>query len=80
MSTGHVSPSQAALASWATTSGVTPKVRSLQISGDRAEVVLDLGQHFDDWVYCIERVDGWHVTVDGNGPCIGWDDPTFVQW
>ena len=55
-------------------------MKSIDVRGDRAEVVLDYGQHFDDWVYCLKRSDGWHVMVDGNGPCVGWDDPTFIQW
>ncbi len=80
MTNGFPTPTEAALATWATTTGVEPRIKSLQVSGNRAEVVLDYGQYFDDWVYCIEREDGWCVTVDGNGPCVGWEDPEFIQW
>jgi hypothetical protein len=68
------------MATWASTSGVQPVVKEVTVSGPRAEVVLDLGQVFDDWVYCIRREDGWHVTIDGNAPCDGWDDPTTIVW
>ena len=80
MGAGHRTPEAAALATWTSTRGADPRVRRVEVSGDRAEVVLDHGQCFDDWVYCLERSDGWQAMVDGNGPCIGWEDPTLIQW
>jgi hypothetical protein len=35
------SPQEAALAGWASTTGAYPRVVSVDVSGDRAEVVID---------------------------------------
>ena len=77
---GFGTPEEAALDSWATTSGVEPQVTSVTVRGDRAEVVLNYGEFFDDWVYCTRDEDGWSVRVDGNGPVTAWDNPDEIQW
>jgi hypothetical protein len=72
------SPEEAALAGWPTGSHV--RVLSVEIRGDRAEVVLDTKPHCPYWMYCMKTAGRWRITVDGNGPCIGWDDPRLIQW
>ena len=32
------------------------------------------------WVYCVEREGRRHEAVSGNGPTIGWDDPSLIDW
>ncbi len=77
---GHESPELAALATFPRTS--KPGVVSVEVHGDRAEVVITTQPPHPDgcWVYCIRRVDGWHETVSGNGPTVGWDDPELIEW
>jgi len=53
---------------------------SVDVRGDRAEVVLDTDPSLPYWVYCVRSEDGWHETVTGNGPTVGWDDPNEIQW
>lgn len=72
------SPEEAALDGWPEAAQV--KVISVEIRGNRAEVVLDTDPSYPYWVYCQRSDEGWRLTVDGNGPCVGWDDPTTIQW
>ena len=71
-------PEDAALAGWP--EGARARVVSVEIRGDRAEVILDTNSDYPYWVYCHRSDEGWQVTVDGNGPCVGWDDPVKIQW
>jgi hypothetical protein len=74
------SPEAAALANWP--AAAEPRVVSVTFAGDRAEVVIEVDPEYRyrDWVYCIRRDGRWVETVSGNGPTIGWDDPTAIQW
>lgn len=71
-------PEDAALAGWPEAARAT--VVSVEIRGDRAEVVIDTDPEYPYWVYCQRSGNGWRPTVDGNGPCHGWDDPTKIHW
>lgn len=71
-------PEDAALSGWP--KAARAKVVSVEIRGNRAEVVLDTDPHYPYWVYCQRSGKGWQVTIDGNGPCVGWDDPAEIQW
>lgn len=71
-------PEDAALDGWP--AAAQARVVSVEIHGNRAEVVLDTDPHYPYWIYCQRSDEGWQVTVDGNGPCDGWDDPAKIQW
>lgn len=74
-------PEEAALATWRDTAGVTVQVESVDVRGDRAEVVLSFGAPgYRDFVYCVQRNRRWTEAVSGNGPTIGWDDPDRIHW
>ncbi len=77
---GHASPEMAALATWS--QAAEAQVVSIEVRGDRAELVIKTFPPHPDgyWVYCIRRHDGWHETVSGNGPIVGWDDPGVIEW
>ena len=77
---GHSTPQEAALAGWAANRSARAHIVSVDVRGDRAEVIVDTEPSYPDWVYCVRRDDGWHETVSGNGPCIGWDDPDEIVW
>jgi hypothetical protein len=77
---GQPTPEVAALLEWAGTQGADPRVRAVTVRGDRAEVVIEVGPSYEDWVYCVRRSDGWHGVVSGNGPTVAWDDPSELQW
>ena len=76
--TAYDRPEDAALAGWP--EAARARVVSLEIRGNRAEVLIDTDPHYPYWVYCQRSDEGWQVTVDGNGPCHGWDDPAMIQW
>ncbi|HET6874590.1 MAG TPA: hypothetical protein VFH70_07420 [Acidimicrobiales bacterium] len=71
-------PEDAALDGWP--EAAQARVVSVDIRGDRAEVVLDTEPSYPYWIYCRRSDQGWEVTVGGNGPCEGWDDPARIQW
>lgn len=71
-------PKEAALDGWP--AATDAKVVSVDIRSNRAEVVVDTDPSYPYWVYCQRSGAGWRVTIDGNGPCVGWDDPTLIQW
>jgi hypothetical protein len=71
-------PENAALAGWP--AAAQARIISVEIRGNRAEVVLDTDPHYPYWVYCRRSDAGWRITVDGNAPCVGWDDPTTIHW
>jgi hypothetical protein len=79
-SPGFDSPQQAALASWASAPSAHPRVVSVDVRGDRAEVVIDTDPSYPDWVYCVRRNGQWSVAIAGNAPCHRWDDPEFIHW
>lgn len=56
------------------------RVVSTTIAGHRAEVVLLVNGDHGYWMYFLRDGEGWRVTVSGNGPTIGWDDPTDIEW
>ena len=72
------SPAEAALDGWP--EAAHAEVIAVEIRGDRAEVLLDTDPSYPYWVYCQRAGNGWRLTGDGNGPCVGWDDPTTIQW
>jgi hypothetical protein len=67
-----------ALAEWPEQAGA--QVRSVTVAGDRAEVTLTVIGHYDYWMYFQRTRVGWEETVSGNGPTIGWEDPSAMQW
>ena len=77
---GFASPEEAALATWADSPRAHAWVVAVDIRGDRAEVIIDTEPSYRDYVYCQRRRDGWCEVVSGNGPTVGWDDPSFIQW
>ena len=72
------SPEEVALHGWPAASNV--RVVAVVVRGDRAEVVTDTDPSYQYWTYSIQRNGRWHMTVAGNGPCIGWDDPQKIKW
>ena len=77
---GFESPEEAALATWANSPEAHARIVSVDVRGDRAEVVIDTDPSYPDYVYCQRRVDGWHEAVSGNGPTDAWDDPSVIAW
>ena len=73
-------PEEAALAGWSRTTGVTPRVVSVDVRGDRAEVQLAVGPDYPDFVYVVRDGAGWTEVASGDGPTIGWDDPHQLHW
>jgi len=67
------SPEEAALAGWSSTPSARARVVSVDVVGDRAEVVIatDDDQDHGDWVYCVRRDGLWREVVSGNGPSSG---------
>jgi hypothetical protein len=68
------SPEDAALAGWPP--AARPRVVSVTVRGDRAEVEIDMMPSYQYWVYCIRRNGRWREVVSGNGPNYSWDDPS----
>ena len=52
----------------------------MTVAGDRAEVALTVNGHSDYWMYFQRDRDGWQERVSGNGPTIGWEDPSLIEW
>jgi hypothetical protein len=77
---GFDSPEAAALATWASTPSAHARVVSVDIRGDRAEVVIDTDPSHPDWVYCVRRDGRWVDVLSGCGPSSGWDDPDILDW
>lgn len=69
----HETPEAAALDGWPTDSQV--RVTSVEVRGDRAEVVLNTDPGWPNWVYCIRTKGRWHEAISANGPTTEWDDP-----
>jgi hypothetical protein len=76
------SPEEAALAGWSSSPSAKARVVSVEIVGDRAEVVIATDDDHDhgDWVYCTRRDGRWREVLSGNGPSDGWSDPDVLQW
>jgi hypothetical protein len=77
---GFDTPEEAALAGWGATAGAAPSVISVDVRGGRAEVLIEVGAGYPDYVYCCRMADRWHEVASGNGPSPGWDDPTHLIW
>jgi hypothetical protein len=56
------------------------RVVSVALAGNRAEVALLVNGDYGYWMYFQRDDEGWCETVSGNGPTIGWDDPTAIEW
>jgi hypothetical protein len=69
----HNTPEEAALTGWPEASPV--RVTTVDIQGDRAEVVLDTDPSWPNWVYCMRTRGRWHEAISTNGPTSEWDDP-----
>jgi hypothetical protein len=69
----HETPEAAALAGWPKDSQV--EVASVEVQGDRAEVVLDTDPRWPSWVYCVRTRGRWHEAISANGPTTEWNDP-----
>ena len=67
-------PEAAALQEWEGVPGVEVRVRWIQTRGDRAEVTLEIDGQRDEYVYCVQREDGWHEVATSDTPRPGWDD------
>lgn len=76
----HLTPERAALATWESARSARPRAVSITVRGDRAEVVIETEPQYRDWVYCIRDEVGWRWAVSGNGPTVGWDDPSHIHW
>lgn len=72
------SPEEAALAGWP--EAARARVISVEVRGNRAEVVVTTDPDYPYWVYSQRSGEGWQVTLGSNGPCDGWDDPAKIQW
>jgi hypothetical protein len=81
-SAGFETPEQAAMDTWRASPGARASIASTQIIGDRAEVVVRLGDRPDhlEYAYFIRRDGHWHETVSGSGPTDRWWDDTFLLW
>lgn len=77
---GFDTPQQAALAGWKDTPKANARIVETTVRDDRAEVVLQVGPGYREWFYCVREQHGWVERASGNGPTIGWDDPTFIEW
>lgn len=75
---GYASPEEAALADWPESARV--RVISVEVRGDRAEIVLDTVPSYQYWVYCVLTDGRWRQAVSGNAPTVGWDDPNQIHW
>jgi hypothetical protein len=67
-----------ALVEWPKAAGA--QVRSVTVAGDRAEVTLTANGHYEYWMYYQRNSGGWEERVFGNGPTIGWEDPSAIEW
>lgn len=76
---GFDTPQQAAFAGWEDTPKANVRIVETTVRGDRAEVVLEVGPGYREWVYCMREQHGWGEWTSGNGPTIRWDDPTFIE-
>ena len=74
------SPEDAALDGWRGTTGAEPYVLSVAVSGDWAEVVIEVGPGYPDYVYCVRTRDGWLEVSSGNMPTDRWEDPNRYGW
>jgi hypothetical protein len=77
---GFASPEDAALATWNSATSARPRVVSVEVRGDRAEVVIDTQPSHPDYVYCVRREGRWFEVVSSNAQTHRWDDPDFLDW
>jgi hypothetical protein len=67
---GYDSPEDAALAGWDSTPSAHAHIISVEVVGDRAQVVIATegdpdGDH--DWAYCVRQERRWHEALSGSG-------------
>ena len=67
-----------ALADWSPVAQA--RVVSITLAGSRGEVALLVNGDYGYWMYFLRDEDGWSEITSGNGPTIGWDDPTYIEW
>ena len=75
---GYDSPEDAALAGWP--ASAQARILSVDVRGDRAEVVIDTDPSYPYWIYCVKVEGRWHESVTGNGPTDGWDTTNIITW
>lgn len=75
---GYETPEEVALADCPPSSGA--HIVSVDIRGDRAQVLLDFDPSYEYWVYCVCVEGRWHEAVSGNAPTPAWDDPNEIDW
>lgn len=56
------------------------RVVSVGVVGRRAEVALVVNDGYEYWAYFRRDDAGWHQTIEGNGPVVGWKNPDDVEW
>lgn len=74
------SPDQVALRGWAGSPAADPRVTQVTVAGNRAEVIIEVADGYPDYVYCVLTDGGWVETTSGNGPTVGWQDPSLYGW
>ena len=79
---GFSTPEAAALAAWSESPGARARVAATQIIGDRAEVVVEVGDDpaHREYAYVVLRDGRWHESVSGSGPTDRWWDPAHLDW
>jgi len=77
---GYGSAEDAALAGWPSAARV--RILSVDVRGDRAEIVVDTDPSYPYWIYCVkDPIFGrWRESVSGNGPAEGWDSTSTIFW
>lgn len=61
-------PEDAALSRWP--AAAEPRVVSVDVRGDKAEVQIAVGPSYDYWVRCERRGTGWEEVSSANGPSL----------
>jgi hypothetical protein len=69
----HETPEAAALNGWPKDSRVL--VTSVDVRGDRAEVVLENDRGWPNHVHCVRTRRHWHEAISTSGATFEWDDP-----
>ena len=62
----HPRPEDVALAGWP--SAAEPRVASVDVRGEKAEVHILVGPSYDYWVKCVRQGGRWVALGDGNAP------------
>ncbi|CCH90138.1 protein of unknown function [Modestobacter italicus] len=67
-----------ALSHWS--AAARARVVTVTVTSDRAEVTMLVNGDYEYWQYYVHFDGAWHLTVEGNGPTWGWDDPRVIKW